>query len=158
MILSCFVEDVFDIICQLVWCLRFGYFIQGIEPLTDFYLVFRRNGCYIISDYRSFTPDLLEFDGNFCAHQFINQSFFISFHSILYTYAFIGMCRDSLRRIPPIGLLLSKSEGLVHAEGALTRFMVASGGVQSEGGGHGGPGICLGDGQTEAKGVLSQGG
>ena len=36
--------------------------------------------------------------------------------------------------------------------------MVASGGVLSEGYGHGGPGVCLGDGQTEAKGVPSQGG
>ena len=29
-------------------------------------------------------------------------------------------------------------------------FMVASGGVLSEGYGHGGPGVCLGDGQTDA--------
>ena len=36
--------------------------------------------------------------------------------------------------------------------------MVASGGVLSEGYGHGGPGVCLGDGQTEAEGVPSQGG
>ena len=50
---------------------------------------------------------------------------------------------------------LSRSEGLVHAEGAPTRFMVASGGVLSEGCGHGGPGVCLGDGQTEAEGVPS---
>ena len=28
--------------------------------------------------------------------------------------------------------------------------MVASGGILSEGYGHGGPGVCLGDGQTEA--------
>ena len=51
-----------------------------------------------------------------------------------------------------------RSEGLGHAEGASTRFMVASGGVLSEGYGHGGPGIRLGDGQTEAEGVPSQGG
>ena len=51
-----------------------------------------------------------------------------------------------------------KSEGLDHAERASTRFMVASGGVLSEGYGHGGPGVCLGDGQTEAEGVPSQGG
>ena len=38
------------------------------------------------------------------------------------------------------------------------RFIVASGGVLSEGYGHGGPGVCLGDGQTEAEGVPSQGG
>ena len=49
-------------------------------------------------------------------------------------------------------------QGLDHAEGAPTRFMVASGGVLSEGYGHGGPGVCLGDGQTEAEGVPSQGG
>ena len=52
----------------------------------------------------------------------------------------------------------SRSKGLDHAEGATTRFMVASGGVLSEGYGHGGPGACLGDGQTEAEGVPSQGG
>ena len=51
--------------------------------------------------------------------------------------------RDSLRRIPPIGFFLSRSDGLVHAEGAPTRFMVASGGVLSEGYGHCGPGVCL---------------
>ena len=66
------------------------------------------------------------------------------------------MWRDSLRRIPPIGLF--PVEGLGHAEGAPTRFMVASGGVLSEGYGHGGPGVCLGDGQTEGEGVPSQGG
>ena len=58
--------------------------------------------------------------------------------------------RDSLRRIPPIGFFLSRSEGLDHAEGAPTRFVVASGGGLSEGYGHDGPGVCLGDGQTEA--------
>ena len=36
--------------------------------------------------------------------------------------------------------------------------MVASGGGLSEGYGHGGPGVYLGDGQTEAEGVPSQGG
>ena len=39
-----------------------------------------------------------------------------------------------------------------------TRFVVASGGVLSEGYGHGGPGVCQGDGQTEAEEVPSQGG
>ena len=34
--------------------------------------------------------------------------------------------------------------------GAPTRLMVASGGILSEGCGHGGPGVCLGDGQMEA--------
>ena len=42
--------------------------------------------------------------------------------------------------------------------GVSTGFMVASGGVLSEGYGHGGPGGCLDDGQTEAEGVPSQGG
>ena len=32
----------------------------------------------------------------------------------------MGMWRDSLRRTPPIGLFLSRSEGLVHVEGAPT--------------------------------------
>ena len=51
-----------------------------------------------------------------------------------------------------------RSEGLVHVEGASTRFMVAAGGVLSEGYGHGGPGVCLVDGQTEDEVVPSQGG
>ena len=55
-------------------------------------------------------------------------------------YAFMDMWRDSLRRTPPIGFFL---------------VVVASGGVLSEGCGHGGHGVCLGDGQTEAKGVPS---
>ena len=41
---------------------------------------------------------------------------------------------------------MTRYEGLVHAEGASTRFTVASGGVLSEGYG---PGVCVGDGQTE---------
>ena len=36
--------------------------------------------------------------------------------------------------------------------------MVASGGLLSEGYGHGGPSVSLSDGQTEAEGVPSQGG
>ena len=36
--------------------------------------------------------------------------------------------------------------------------MVASGRVLSEGYGRGGPGVCLGDGQTEAEGVPAPGG
>ena len=36
--------------------------------------------------------------------------------------------------------------------------MIASGGALSEGYGHGGPGVCLGDGQTEAEEVPSHGG
>ena len=37
-----------------------------------------------------------------------------------------------------------------HAERVSARFMVASGGILSEEYGHGGPGVCLDDGQTEA--------
>ena len=47
---------------------------------------------------------------------------------------------------------------LDHVEGVFTDFMVASGGVLSEGYGDGGPAVCLGDGQTETGGVPSQGG
>ena len=57
----------------------------------------------------------------------------------------------------PSESFLSRSEWLDHAEGASTGFMIASGGVLSEGYGHGGPGICLGNGQTEAEAVPSQG-
>ena len=39
-----------------------------------------------------------------------------------------------------------------------TGFVVASGGDLSEGYGHGGPGVCMGDGQTEDEGVPSQSG
>ena len=53
---------------------------------------------------------------------------------------------------------LSRSEGLDHAERASTGFIFASGGVPSEGYGHGGSDVCLGDGHTEAEGVPSQGG
>ena len=60
--------------------------------------------------------------------------------------------------VPTRTLFLSRSEGLYHAEGASSRFMVASGGVLSEGYGHDGSGVCLGDGQTEAERVPSQGG
>ena len=54
------------------------------------------------------------------------------------------------KRIPPSDSFLSRSEWLVHAEGASTRFMVASGEGPSEGYRHGGPGVWLGDGQSEA--------
>ena len=57
-----------------------------------------------------------------------------------------------------LDFVLSKSEGLDHAERASTGFVTASVGVLSEGYGHGGPDVCLGDGQKEAEGVPSQGG
>ena len=50
----------------------------------------------------------------------------------------------------PSDSFLSTSEWLDHAEGASTRFMAASGGGLPGGGGNDGPGVCLGDGQTEA--------
>ena len=65
----------------------------------------------------------------------------------------MGIWRDSR----PSDSFLSRSEGLGHAEGAPTHFMVASDGVLSEGYEHGKPGVCLGDGQTEAEGVPVQG-
>ena len=46
--------------------------------------------------------------------------------------------------------VVETSEGLDHTERASTRFMVASRVVLSEVYGHDGPGVCLGDGQTEA--------
>ena len=67
----------------------------------------------------------------------------------------VTQCRESR----PSDSFFSRSEGLDHAEGASTGFMDASGRVLSEGYGHDGPGVfCLGDGQTEAEGVPSQGG
>ena len=70
----------------------------------------------------------------------------------------MGMWPDSLRRIPPIGFFPVEIRGAGPCRGAPTRFVVASGGVLSEGYGHGGPGVCQGDGQTEAEEVPSQGG
>ena len=43
-------------------------------------------------------------------------------------------------------------------QGGVHDFMFASGGGLSEGYGRDGPGVCLGDGQTEAEGVPRQGG
>ena len=68
------------------------------------------------------------------------------------------MWYDSLRRIPLIGFFLQMGEWLGHAEGASPSLMVASGEAPSEVYGHGGPGVSLGDGQTGAEGVPSQGG
>ena len=45
---------------------------------------------------------------------------------------------------------MSRSEGLEDAEIASIGFMLASGGVLSEGYRHGRPDDCLGDGQTKA--------
>ena len=59
---------------------------------------------------------------------------------------------------PPSDSFMSGSEGLDHVERASTRFMVASDGGLSEGYVHGGPGVCLGDGQTEAEVLPSQDG
>ena len=59
-------------------------------------------------------------------------------------YASKRMWCDSVRKIPSIGLLPVEIRGCV--------------GVLSEGYGHGRPGVCLGDSQTETEGVPSQGG
>ena len=56
----------------------------------------------------------------------------------------------------PACLILSCRDPRCSTEGAPTRFMFASGGILSEGYGHGGRGNCMGDGQTEAEGVLSR--
>ena len=53
---------------------------------------------------------------------------------------------------------MSRFERLNYAEAPTTCFVFASVGVLSEGYGHGGSVVCLGDGQTEAEGVPSQGG
>ena len=68
------------------------------------------------------------------------------------------MWRDSLRRIPPIEFFFVEIRVAGPCRGASTRFMVASGGVLSEGCGLGGPAVYLGDGQTEAEEVPSPGG
>ena len=59
-------------------------------------------------------------------------------------------------RSRPSDSFLSRSEWLDHAEGG-QRASWLRGGVLSEWYGHVGPGVCLGDGQTEAEGVPSQG-
>ena len=51
---------------------------------------------------------------------------------------------------------MSKSEWLDHVEGMSSSFMVASDEGLAEGSGHGGPGVCLSDGQTEAVEVPSK--
>ena len=47
-------------------------------------------------------------------------------------------------------ILISQRIALSLDKHTSTGFMAASGGDLSEGYGHGGPGVCLGDGQTEA--------
>ena len=58
----------------------------------------------------------------------------------------------------PPDCVFSGSEGLDHAEGPPKCFVISTGGCLSEGNGHDEPGVCLGDGKTEAEGVPSQGG
>ena len=67
-----------------------------------------------------------------------------------------GLCNILVLRASDF--FLSRSEGLDQANGASTGFMFTSVGVLPEGYGHAGPGVCLGDGQTKAEGVPSQGG
>ena len=62
----------------------------------------------------------------------------------------MGMWHDSLRKIPPIGFFLVDIRGAGPCREGAHTFMVASGGGLSEGYGHGGPAVCLGDRQTEA--------
>ena len=90
-----------------------------------------------------------------CAFRILE--FFSSDLIVSANYAFMGMWRNSLRRIPPVGISPVEIRGAVPCRGASTGFMVATGGVLSENG-HGGPGVRLGDGKTEAEGVPSQGG
>ena len=58
----------------------------------------------------------------------------------------------------PAHQILSRRDPRDWTEGASPGFMVASGGVLPDGYGDDGPGVCLGDGQTEDEGVPSQGG
>ena len=60
------------------------------------------------------------------------------------------VCTCLAMESPYKSCLQSASAWLDHAEGASIDFMVASGGVHSEGYGHDGPGVYLGHGQTEA--------
>ena len=64
-------------------------------------------------------------------------------------YASMGMWRDSLRKIPPIGFSLPRSEGLDHAGGVHRLHDYVRWSVSEEYA-HDGLGVCLGDGQTEA--------
>ena len=68
------------------------------------------------------------------------------------------MWRDSLQNIPSIEYCLVVIRGVGPCPGPPACFVVASSGGISEGHGHDGPGVCLGDGQTETTSVPSQGG
>ena len=66
--------------------------------------------------------------------------------------------QPSLSECGSLGLPVEDpAKRLDQAKGVSTGFMVASGGDLSEGYVHDGPGVCLGDGQTEAE-IPSQGG
>ena len=87
------------------------------------------------------------------------DSFPLAFRAEPSNYASTGMWRDSLRRIPPIGFFLVDIRGVgPRREGDHMLRGYVRCGVLSEGYGHDGPGVCLGDGQTEDEGVPSQGG
>ena len=66
------------------------------------------------------------------------------------------MILDFSGRPRPSETFLPRSEEMDQAAGASTGSVVATGGVLTERCGSGGPGVCLGDGQTEAEGVPSQ--
>ena len=72
-------------------------------------------------------------------------------------YASMGMWRDSLRRIPPIGFFLVEIRVTGSCRGGVHR-LYGRVSWSPEGYGHNGPGVCLGDGQTEDEGVPSHGG
>ena len=62
----------------------------------------------------------------------------------------MGMWRDSLRKILPIGSCHVEIQVVRPRRGAAALLHVSAGGVLSEGYGHDEPGVCLGDGQTES--------
>ena len=69
----------------------------------------------------------------------------------------MDMWRDALRRTQPTGFCpVEIRGGLDHTDWGVHRLHGCAGGIPSEGYGHGGPGVCLGDGQTEADEVPSQ--
>ena len=60
------------------------------------------------------------------------------------------MLRESLEKLPLIGFCFVGVRGAEPCRGPPAWFVVASGGILSEGYWHDGPGVCLGDGQTVA--------